>query len=70
MHEQSSGFVAVELDGQWGKAVEVPGLGTLNKGGGASVSSVSCPRTGACAAGGYYTIRGGAFEAFVVSQTG
>jgi hypothetical protein len=52
-HQQ--GFVAVERDGVWGQAIEVPGLGALNAGGGAEVSSVSCGSAGSCAAGGYYT---------------
>jgi len=36
------GFVAVERNGRWRQAVEVPGLGALNTGGNAKVSSVSC----------------------------
>jgi hypothetical protein len=48
------GFVAVERDGRWGKAIEVPGLAALNKGGEAAVNSVSCTSAGSCAAGGYY----------------
>ena len=46
------GFVAVERNGRWGTAIEVPGLGALNKGGAAAVSSVSCASPGSCAAGG------------------
>ena len=49
------GFVAVQADGIWGKAVEVPGLAALNKGADAKVESVSCAGRGYCAAGGYYT---------------
>ena len=49
------GFVAAERNGRWGKAIEVPGLGALNKGGEAEVNSVSCASAGNCAAGGYYT---------------
>src|SRR6266567_1340859 len=63
------GFVAVERNGRWRQAVEVPGLGALNKGGGAYVSSVSCASPGSCAAGGDY--RAGAvgdWYAFVVSE--
>ena len=47
------GFVAVERNGRWGKAIEVPGLAALNKGGYAEVNSVSCASAGSCAAGGY-----------------
>src|SRR5216683_2323264 len=45
--------------GSWGRAIEVPGLGALDKGGypgagGAGVVSVSCGSAGNCAAGGSY----------------
>jgi len=57
-HQQ--GFVVSEADGRWGRAIEVPGLGTLNTAEyvaeGAQVSSVSCAAAGNCAAGGYYSI--------------
>ncbi len=45
---------AVRAGGSWGRAIEVPGLGALNKGRNADVSSVSCASPGYCAAGGYY----------------
>src|SRR5712691_12283147 len=51
------GFAAVERDGVWGKAVEVPGLGALNAGGSAEIDAVSCAPAGSCAAGGFYTNR-------------
>jgi hypothetical protein len=59
------GYTAVELDGRWGKAAEVPGLGTLNKGGRAGVSSVSCGAAGSCTAAGHYTDRAGHSQGFV-----
>src|SRR5216683_2611505 len=43
--------------GGWGRAMEVPGSGALNKGGDAVVISVSCASAGNCAAGGFYTRR-------------
>src|SRR5215470_1867332 len=65
------GFVAVERGGRWHRAVQVPGLGALNKGGNADVSSVSCATRGNCAAGGYYTTDAAWHrQAFVVSETG
>ncbi len=69
--EQWQGFVAVEKNGVWGKAIEVPGLAALNKGA-AEVTSVSCVSPGSCAAGGIYQDRPGQghFQGFVVSQTG
>src|SRR5271166_6370023 len=55
--------------GSWGTAIEVPGLGALNKGGFAEVTSLSCTSAGDCAAGGLYAGRRfNAGEAFVVSQ--
>jgi hypothetical protein len=65
-HQQ--GFVAVERNGRWGQAVEVPGLGTLNKGGNAGVSSVSCASLGNCAAVGDYRDGGRHQQGFVVSE--
>lgn len=43
-----------EKDGTWGTGEEVPGTGTLNAGGSASVSALSCASDGYCAAGGTY----------------
>src|ERR1022692_4101934 len=57
-HYHNQGFVAVERNGVWGTAIEVPGLGALNKTGLAQVNSVSCGSAGSCAAGGYYLGRG------------
>ena len=63
------GFVASETNGVWGQAIEVPGLGALNKGD-AEAFSVSCAPAGGCAAGGYYTGRLHHSQGFVVNQTG
>ena len=65
----TQGFVAVELNGRWGQAIGVPGLGALNMGGFAVVFSVSCAPAGTCAAAGYYTDRHDHSQGFVVSQT-
>jgi hypothetical protein len=54
-HHDLQGFVIVERNGRWSKALEVPGLADLNTGEAAQVSSVSCSPAGTCAAGGYYT---------------
>ena len=62
------GFVASERDGVWGPAIEVPGLGALNKGGDASVSSVSCASAGNCAAGGDYSNRPYDMQGFVAVE--
>jgi hypothetical protein len=54
--------------GVWGRAIAVPGLAALNKGGNARVWSVSCAAPGSCAAGGDYRDGGGHQQGFVVSQ--
>jgi hypothetical protein len=61
-------FVVSERNGRWGKAIAVPGLGSLNKGGSAQVFSLSCPSAGTCAAGGSYRDGHGHRQVFVVSQ--
>jgi hypothetical protein len=62
-------LVVTETNGIWGTAHTVPGTATLNTGGNAWVSSISCPAAGSCAAGGYYTDDNGYFQAFVVNKT-
>ena len=62
------GFVAVERNGRWGRAIRVPGLAALNTGGNADVSSVSCASAGNCAVGGYYTDRSHHRQGFVAVE--
>jgi hypothetical protein len=62
------GFVAVERNGLWGRAIEVAGLGVLNAGGAAGVGSVSCGSAGNCAASGNYATGNGPVRGFVVSE--
>jgi hypothetical protein len=64
----SQAFVVAERNGRWDRAVQVPGLAALNKGGNAQVASVSCAPDGYCAAGGYYTDGSGHRQAFVVTR--
>ena len=66
-HRQQA-FVVSERNGTWRTAIEVPGSGSLNAGGDATVNSVSCASAGNCAAGGLYTDRSGHQQAFVVSE--
>ena len=47
-------FVVSEVNGTWGKAIEVPGTAALNQGGNANIDSVSCGSAGNCSAGGIY----------------
>jgi hypothetical protein len=61
-------FVVSEVNGVWGKALEVPGTAALNTGAFAAVFSVSCASPGNCGAGGDYQTSSAIFQAFVVSQ--
>lgn len=61
------GFVAAERSGVWRKAIEVPGLGRLNKSGAASVDAVSCGSAGSCVAGGNYRVQD-AYRVFVAAE--
>jgi len=62
-------FVANEIDGTWGGAIEVPGTAALNVGGNAIVNSVSCTSAGNCGAGGSYLDSAGDGQGFVVTET-
>jgi len=68
------GFVVDERNGRWGQAIEVPGLGALNKAGGADVTSVSCASAGNCVVGGYFSWDPGVpyfrVQAFVATERG
>jgi hypothetical protein len=48
-------YLVTEAHGTWGTAEEVPGLGTLLRGGAdADTTVAACPSAGNCAAAGYY----------------
>jgi hypothetical protein len=64
----SEPFVASEVNGVWGNAKEVPGIGPLNVGESGSVNSVSCGSPGNCSAGGVYLDAGGHVQAFVTDE--
>ena len=66
---QAQAYVVSKTNGTWGNAIEVPGLGTLNKHGDARVYSVSCASAGNCAAGGGYQDRSAHFQVFAVNET-
>lgn len=61
-------FLADEVYGSWRTAEEVPGTATLNAGGSATVTSVSCTSAGDCAAVGSYEDSSGHYQAFVVTE--
>jgi hypothetical protein len=56
-HQQA--FVVSEVNGAWHAAIEVPGTATLNRGGNAEITSVSCASAGNCSAGGKYLASSG-----------
>src|SRR5260221_7760530 len=60
-------FVAIQRNGRWGTAIEVPGTAALNAGGEAQVNSVSCNQPGPCTAGGFYKRPHGPNQGVVVS---
>jgi D-alanine-D-alanine ligase-like ATP-grasp enzyme len=62
-------FVTNEINGTWGAAEEVPGTAALNKGGNATINSVSCGSAGNCSAGGSYSDKSFHIQAFVVSES-
>jgi hypothetical protein len=66
----SVAFVASEVNGTWGDAIQVPGTPAASEFSNSTVYSVSCPPSGGCAVGGQdldYTSDPD-FEAFVASQ--
>lgn len=58
-----AGFAA-----SWRTAREMPGIGSLNKGGNSGLLALSCGPQGDCAAGGYYSVSGGGRQAFVADE--
>src|SRR6266851_5662283 len=69
----SQAWVASQVNGRWGTAIEVPGTAALNAGGNAEVTAVACASAGNCTAGGFYAAGSGPsghwhFQAFVASQ--
>ena len=64
------GFVIGDVKGAWGGALEVPGLGALNAGGGVSGIEVSCASAGNCAAAGNYLDESRRTQAFASGETG
>jgi hypothetical protein len=66
---RSQAFVVNAKNHVWGRAIEVPGSSSLNLGGSAAVTSISCATAGNCAAGGSYRDGSGHDQAFVVNET-
>ncbi|HEV2372455.1 MAG TPA: hypothetical protein VGS19_09805 [Streptosporangiaceae bacterium] len=62
-------FVVNRKAGVWKNAQVAPGIATLNAGGNAKITSVSCAAAGNCSAGGYYTDAAGHAQGFVIGET-
>jgi hypothetical protein len=65
-HQQA--FLAVQKNGSWGKAGKARGTGTLNTGGDAQVTALSCPSAGNCVAGGIYNGGSVHFKLFLITE--
>jgi hypothetical protein len=61
---------AAQVQGTWVAAEELPGTASLNQGGQAQISSVSCRGAGYCSSGGYYNAGSGngSIQAFVATE--
>jgi hypothetical protein len=68
------GYVASEVNGTWGTAIQVPGATTLTTAAGTlNLGALSCSAPGACVAGGDYYTSGDASapsHAFIVAESG
>ena len=71
----ATGGIALLVNGtafaasSWGQAQIVPNSASLNAGGSAAVTSMSCPSSGNCLAGGYYHDSSMHRQAFVVEES-
>jgi Big-like domain-containing protein len=63
-------FTANEVSGTWGQATPLTGLSSLNVGGDASATALSCSGLGACAIGGFYTDGLNGSQPFVADSQG
>jgi hypothetical protein len=61
-------FIVNESNGIWDPAEEVPGISSLNQGGDAGISSMSCVPAGDCGAGGSYQDGSSNYQAFLVNR--
>jgi hypothetical protein len=61
-------FVVDEVNGTWHNAIEVPGIATLNQGGGAAIDAMACATAGSCSAMGAYIDSSQHRQLFVVSR--
>lgn len=68
-HGYNQAFLDVQQSGKWRNAFEVPGTAGLNKGHNGQVTGISCPSTGNCGVGGYYTNSSDHGELFLINES-
>jgi len=61
-------YVVTLSNWHWTKAAEVPGTATLNAGGSAELTAISCRKAGNCSAAGSYRPRSTTASAFVITE--
>jgi hypothetical protein len=61
-------FVASEKNGKWTKGIAAPGTKALNKGGSATIQSMSCAMAGDCSAVGTYRDSSSHGQAFILNE--
>jgi hypothetical protein len=66
-HGHGQAFLATQKNGHWKNATQARGTGKLNVGGGADLTAVSCPSSGNCTAGGFYT-NSSRLELFLITE--
>lgn len=66
--KRNQAFVVSQVHGSWGKAIEMPGTAALNLGSLAYLNSISCVRSGICAATGTYMSASGQQQVFVATK--
>ena len=60
-------YVVTQVDGEWGTAIDVPGLPALDEGDNSDVGAVSCASRGHCSVAGYYQEGDDDYQVFVAS---
>ncbi len=62
-------FLVTQKNSHWNKTAEARGTGALNAGGGAQVTTISCPSAGNCSVGGSYARTSGHLQLFLISES-
>ncbi len=68
-NSKTQALLVNEVNGTWADPIEIPGTSSLNKGGVAAVSEVSCSSDGSCGVQGSYTDASTNVQLFVVNSS-